>query len=139
MGKKIKASYSKTAKITPTSAETSSNTDNESPVFCFKYLDDGEHGLSSDPSAFGALLKRLKKLGEITWSEMKRSQRHGLGFEKIPNSQLKRSVPITPFITPDVDYLLVCRFSGKAPMAGLRQGRVFHLFFIDPAFTLYNH
>jgi hypothetical protein len=107
------------------------------PIFCFKYLHQGEFGVEScEVHDQAALLKRLNKLSQMSWQQINTAQRHGLGWEKICQSSVKAGIP--GHITPDVDFLAF-RFSGLAPFIGYRNLAVFHILFIDSKFNLYNH
>ena len=44
-----------------------------------------------------------------------------------------------PHITPEVEYFLVFRFFGKAPMIGHKQGETFYVLWFDPNYEVYPH
>lgn len=108
------------------------------PIFSFEHMKEGG-GYSvdccqQDDQAHLAL--RLHKLGRMTWGEIANAPRHGLGTEKI--SQKSMNVALPAVVTEDVN-LLALRFSGKKPMVGFRDGRIFHILFLDKDFTAYPH
>ncbi|RZT56963.1 hypothetical protein EV283_1020 [Sphingomonas sp. BK036] len=113
-------------------------TNMQRPIFSFEYMKEGggysvECCEQEDRSQFAL---RLHKLGRMTWAEIGNAPRHGLGTEKIARSSM--SVALPPVVTQDTN-LLAIRFSGKKPMIGFRDGRVFHVLFLDKDFTAYGH
>ena len=107
------------------------------PVFCLRYVDK-EFGIEScDNETLAALVATMKKLGSLDWNTTNVSDRHGCGYERIQFSSIRRPRP--PHLTPDVDKLIAFRFHGKAPMLGYRNDNTFHICFLDPGFTLYDH
>lgn len=73
------------------------------------------------------------------WEEIRKSQRHSFGMEKIPVKNIKPQCP--NFITPDVTHLDVFRATGgNKVFVGLQQENVFHIIFIEADFgDVYNH
>lgn len=59
-----------------------------------------------------------------------------LGAEKIARSAIR--APIPAGITEDVTFLAI-RYHGMRPILGYRDGRTFHLLFIDHSFSVYDH
>lgn len=107
------------------------------PYFCMRFLDRKQELDPCSKEDLAALFKALARLCTISWKQINLSGRHQLGFEQIPVSQLKRSLPHV--FSDDVDKVMVFRYSGKKAMAGHRRKNVFHLLFIDSDFSLYNH
>ena len=108
----------------------------ESPAFCLKYLS-GHYCLTKcEQSEQAALAATLHKLCKLTWGDIQQAHRHGAGFETIARHSIKTGIPAA--IGEDVR-LLAFRFSGKKAMVGFRTGRIFHVVFLDPKFTLYDH
>lgn len=108
------------------------------PVFCFKHLSKKYHLDYCTDSEKKCLMEQLVLLSSMTWNEIQLASKHGTGSEKIELSSLKDTqIPIS--FTDDVGHLLALRFDGKKPIVGFRNGFIFHVFFIDRDFTLYNH
>lgn len=107
------------------------------PVFCFKYLKSGFDLSRCDKDEKSALIEQLHKLSQFTWNEIRVMGRHQMGSEKIKISSIKTSLPVN--LTQDVDSLLCFRFSGMKPFLGHRRNMVFHIFFIDNKFDVYDH
>jgi len=132
MGKLKQTQASKINSIQP-----NFSTQQAHPIFCLKYLDRNYYSLSActkeEKAAFADTLDRLSQL---TWAEITKSPRHGLGYEKIARSSLR--APIPKHIEEDVIFIAF-RFYGKAPMVGYREGMIFHILWIDRDFTLYHH
>jgi hypothetical protein len=124
-------------KIAPQPIPTEGSTNGQRPIFNLEHLG-GDYCLSActteEKAAFADTIHRLSKL---TWGEIHRAPRHGLGSEIIDRASMgKRTYP--PDATEDVN-MLAFRFHGKAPMVGYRIGRVFTVLFLDRDFTLYPH
>lgn len=109
------------------------------PTFSFKYLQKCSYDSCRDTNFFIDFLERLKKLSELDWNEINKSDRHSYGWEKIKIKNIKKALP--PFITDDVEYLLAFRANGNnLPFLGLREKNIFHIIFIETNFgDIYNH
>ena len=84
-------------------------------------------------------MERLKKLSELGWEEIRKSQRHSFGMEKIPVKSIRPQCPA--FITPDVKELEVFRATGNNKVfLGIQQENIFHVIFIEANFgDVYTH
>jgi hypothetical protein len=113
------------------------STQQEHPIFCLKYLDRNYYSLRActkeEKAAFADTLDRLSQL---TWAEISKSHRHGLGYEKIARNSIRAAIP--SHVKEDVIFIAF-RFYGKAPMVGYRTDAIFHILWIDRDFTLYQH
>jgi hypothetical protein len=108
------------------------------PVFCFKYIHQDFTVQKCDNDKKVALIEQITTLSQLSWNDIQVSPRHGLGCEKLPLKSIKPKMP--NFITEEVTYLLVFRYSGKLPFAGFRNRFIFHILFIENNFgDLYNH
>lgn len=111
----------------------------EKPVFSLQYLCtdrayDVEHANIEDQAAFA---KRIAKLSQMSWNDIRQAPRHGLGSEIIAREAINVGIP--SHITEDVN-LLAFRFNGMKPMIGYRCSRgVFHVLWLDRDYTIYNH
>lgn len=112
------------------------NTDQKCPVFSFEYLQSSYCITNCNSDEKAAFAERMRLLSQLTWAEIKCAPRHGLGVEKISQGAINASIP--SHLTADV-VLIAFRFSGKAPMVGHREKRIFHVLWFDRAFTLYDH
>lgn len=83
-----------------------------------------------------AFIGKLCRLGQLTWDEIQSSGRYQMGFEWIPQGQIK--VPIPHGITEDVR-IMVFRYNGKKAMLGYRIGHVYYPFWLDTDFSAYDH
>lgn len=138
-GKGVGGHPRKTGKAKELPYKEPASTDGQSPVFCLRHLnrkfDLKESGLTLEAKA--AFADRLQTLSSLTWSEIKRSDHHKMGTEKIPVDQMKLSLPSNFEGEPD---LTVFRYFGKKPMAGIRVGATFHILAIEREFgELYDH
>ncbi len=106
------------------------------PAFCLRYLVPKYCITQCNEEQKVAFTDTLYELSRLTWIEIRSSGRHGKGAEKIEQTSIKETLP--PCITPDVT-LLAFRFWGRAPMVGFRDGRIFHIVWLDINFKLYDH
>lgn len=108
------------------------------PVFSLEKVQKGNYCLSSLDQEHKAMFSEaIFRRKSISWKEIKRIDRHGLGTEKIPKSAIR--APIPKFITEDLSHFLVFRYKGKNPMVGYRQRDIFFVLWFDHDFTLYSH
>lgn len=104
-----------------------------------------EHALSSGSFSFSELDKDHKSAfadaiysrSNCTWIDLKKSHRHGLGYEKIPLQQIKGNHP--KILSPDTENVIAFRFHSRAPMVGFRDNDTFYVIWFDPTYTLYSH
>lgn len=106
------------------------------PVFCFKHLQKDYSLEKCQRDEKIDLIERLCKLSTMTWEQIRLSDRHGLGTEKISQHSIRTGIP--NHITPDVTFYAL-RFSGKKPIVGYKSDFIFHILYIDRDFTLYDH
>ena len=122
----------------PRSEEATPDPDRLPPVFSFEHMRAG-NGYSIEccqDDQRAALALRLFKLSQITWLQIRQAPRHGLGSETINRSAIHPALPAV--VTDDVK-LIAIRYNGMRPMVGYRNGRVFHVLFIDHSMDLYPH
>ena len=108
------------------------------PLFSLERLQPGKYCLSKlekdDKAAFADSIYKRK---DISWNEIQKLDRHGLGYEKIPVKSIETPVP--RFITEDNSNLIAFRFNGMKPMIGYRLKNVFYVLWFDHDFTVYKH
>lgn len=83
-----------------------------------------------------AFASTLDRLSQLTWNQIRNAPRHGSGSEKIARGAIRAAIP--PSVKEDAS-LLALRFDGMKPMVGYKDGRVFHILWLDRDFTLYDH
>lgn len=107
-------------------------------AFSFLHMPNGKYSIDSikDNKFLALILKRLKKLSNMTWKELKLSNRHASGYETIDKKSINGNIPQS--ITDDTP-IIVFRGQGIRPIAGYRSGKTFHVLFIDRDLTLYKH
>lgn len=124
------------ATIALSSSHESSDVDKSPPVFSLRYLQNGYCLDCCQKHEKAAFADKLFRLSKMSWSEIRKSGRHGLGTEKISRSAIR--APIPPHVTQDVDFIAF-RFCAKAPMVGYKIGATFYVLWLDREFNLYNH
>ncbi len=114
-------------------------TEEDYPIFCFRYLSDASIKDCKRADFFFEFLMRLKKLSELGWKEIRQSHRHSFGLEKIPVEKIHPQLP--PCITPEVRHLHIFRATGNnLPFIGLEIQKVFRVLFIETNFgDIYEH
>lgn len=126
----------KGAHITPPAEPI--NYDARPPIFSLEKLVAGKYCLSAMEQADKALFaEAIYRRRNLTWAEIRKAGRHGLGVEKIARTSIKTAMPA--FVTADVDDFLAFRFSGLKPMVGYRVRDIFYVIWFDNDFTLYDH
>ncbi|MCK4504328.1 MAG: hypothetical protein KAW14_01825 [Candidatus Aegiribacteria sp.] len=114
------------------------NYDKCCPVFSLEKIQSGKYCLSSlNQESKAEFANAMYRRRTLTWSDLKRAQRHGLGTEKISITNIKTQIP--SFITKDADDLLALRYHGNRGMIGFRRRDIFYVLWFDKDFTLYNH
>ncbi|CAI9007967.1 hypothetical protein [Pseudomonas sp. IT-P294] len=126
----------KQSQVLKSRSEPADNPDLKPPVFSFEYLQQGYCVSDCSAEERGGVLGKIRVLSQLTWQQLRQAPRHGLGYEIIDRSSLKPAIPLV--VTEDV-HLIAFRAIGMAPMVGFRFGRIFHVLWVDRAFTLYDH
>lgn len=134
----IQPKISGAGKISPPQISSEKSSVFSKPFFSFQYLTCKDYDLDAcSREEKVALVSRLVKLSMMTWDEIHASDRHAYGVEKIPRKQLKRTVPSS--VTEETSFTVFRFTSNKQPMVGFRTENVFHILFLDPKFSLYEH
>ncbi len=105
------------------------------PAFCFRHIDRHYDIKGCTPEERAALATTFFTLGQLPWKEIFRADRHGCGFEKIDPENIRRPIPTAV----EGRNIIAFRFHGKAPMVGFKDGKVFHVVWLDRDFSLYKH
>jgi hypothetical protein len=134
--KRIKANQQKGKRITATPQLRDVAPEQQSPLFSLFHLQKGYSLSDCTKAEKAAFADTLLRLSQLTWNEMGSSPRHGLGYERIQRDAIRSSIPI--HIKEDVNFIAF-RFCGKAPMVGYRDGNIFHVLWLDRAYSLYDH
>ncbi|WKM72880.1 hypothetical protein Q2T70_03790 [Klebsiella oxytoca] len=118
------------------SKDDACDVDSNPPIFSLRYVQKDFCIDCCEKHEKAALADSLFRLSKISWSEIRKAGRHGLGTEKISRSAIK--APIPSHVTEDVEFIAF-RFCSKAPMVGYKLGAVFYVLWLDRAFKLYKH
>ena len=113
------------------------NFDNLRPIFSFRHMNFGGKNCLShcDKLSKASMIKKLLQLSQLTWSQILSSSKKSYGKENIPRKQFKVSLPRV--LTPDVQSLMVFRFSKSERMAGIRQNDIYDILVVGA--DLYEH
>jgi hypothetical protein len=112
--------------------------DNQTFTFSFEYVQKGYCFSKLEKNERVALVNSLFKRKDMSWREIRQSDRHGLGIEEISSRSLRASMPTISFINQETVFHAM-RFDGKKAMVGVRVEKVFYVLWFDRSFTLYNH
>lgn len=114
------------------------NYDSNPPIFSLEKLQPGKYCLSAlDQENRAMFADSIFRRRNLTWNEIKRADRHGLGTEKIAKGSI--NAPTPKFITEEVDSYIAFRYHGLRPMVGYRLRDIFYVLWFDSDFTLYKH
>jgi len=113
------------------------NYDEQKPTFSFKHMKyNGGHCVSRcSQQDKAAIVGKLVQLSQYTWKEIISFPREAYGYELIPTGQFTASLP--KYVTPDVDKLMVFRYSQAGRLAGSRDRDIFHILLAGD--SLYPH
>jgi hypothetical protein len=107
------------------------------PKFCLAHLVSGYNLDPLDKSAQAAFAIALQKRSSLTWGEIMRVDRHGLGYEFLSADKFKCA---PPHRFEGTEKFMVFRYCGILPMAGVRIRDTFHVLWIERQFgELYDH
>jgi len=138
MSRKKRISTPSTTQGSLIKANEPTNYDTLPPIFSLERVQSGDYCFSKlsqeDKSQFAEAIFRRKSL---MWRDIKKIDRHGLGFEKISKNSIKTGIPAS--ITEDETHLLAFRYSGRKAMVGQRVNNIFYVLWFDHNFSLYNH
>jgi hypothetical protein len=118
------------------SADVRPDYNRQKPIFCLRFIDPQYCITACDRDDKAAFADKIRRMSLMTWNELIQAPRHGMGFESIPRSAIRRPIPV--HITEDVT-LIAFRFSGLKPMVGYRADGMFHIVWFDCAYNLYAH
>lgn len=109
----------------------------DTPVFCLHFLRSGFDVQALGAQRQAAFARTLQKLAATKWKDLITAPRHGQGIEMIKAAQIKPPIPLRFQDEPKV---MVFRYDGLLPMAGVRVRDVYHVLWIEPEFNrLYDH
>ncbi len=107
------------------------------PSFSFQYLHRDYCITQCTEVERLAFVDKMRLLSQLTWSQLRQAQRHGLGYEIIRRSSIKPAIPAN--ITDDISFIAF-RFCAKKAMVGFRSIEgIFHVVWFDRDFTVYDH
>ena len=113
--------------------------DGDKPWFSFEFLIDRFHLDRCDRDRKASFAESIVRRSSVSWRQARASGRHSLGTETIPVAQTGLAGHM-PGKFEDDSKLLIMRYHGKLPMAGIRRGRVFFVLAIERDFgDLYDH
>lgn len=105
------------------------------PKFSLRLLQGSRCLTKCEPKEKVALIETMHKLSKLPWKDIRGSNRHSLGYEKINHSSLKVSIPEEA----KREKIVAFRFCGKAPMIGFRRQATFYVLWLDRCFDTYKH
>ena len=116
------------------------STEEERPVFSFRYLSMDVSVKKCDNKVFRKFVGRLRLLSEMTWKQINSSDRHSYGWELIDKDALKPKKSI-PLPLSDVEKFHVFRYdSENHPFVSVVKGNTIYPLFIEATFgDVYNH
>lgn len=136
--KKPKSKETKHFRIKNEIPQPKINYDDNPPIFSFRHMQYGGYCCLSrcDRDDKASVAKTLVELSQFPWKEIECKRRETFGYEPIPREEFKVSLPLPPFVTPEVP-LKVFRHSESGRIAGYRNNDVYHILVVGD--NLYNH
>ncbi|MFZ5959809.1 hypothetical protein ACOXVJ_20100 [Pseudomonas knackmussii] len=134
--KRLKERGPKSSSLLKERAAPAESPEQKPPLFSFEFMQPAYCVSECTADERGQVLSKMRTLSQMTWQQIKQAPRHGLGFEIIGRDSFKAAIPT--FLTPEIN-LISFRAIGMAPMVGYRDGRIFHILWIDRDFTVYDH
>lgn len=122
--------------VKDTGVESEVSDDLLPPIFSLEKVEDDDCITKCEKDDRAAFAVAFRKLSQFSWQELRTKDRHGLGYEIINRTSLRRSIP--PSITEDVKFIAF-RFSGMKSMVGYRDKRIFYIIWFDDSFDVYDH
>jgi hypothetical protein len=83
-----------------------------------------------------ALVDKLDRLSQMTWSDIQNAHHKGMGMERIPKGEICAGIPAR---MDHVEKFHVFRFHGNCRMVGHRNGHTLHVIWFDRNYSLYDH
>ena len=132
-------------KIEFTAPSIPADTTAERPWFSFRHICQKEFAAKRcSYEKLKAYSDKLRQLSELEWKVIESSPRETNGYELIPLSQIKGTIP-EKFSKHDA--MVVFRFGGcgnvasktSGRIAGVREKERFYVLFVDSSFSLYDH
>ena len=112
------------------------NYDLQNSKFSLKFLRKG-FDLSGFPEEKAAFFDTIKKLSELTWVQIYKTPKHGLGCEKIDRKSITGDS--IPDVVDEDTTIIAFRYNGKKAMVGFREKDTFFILWFDREYKLYNH
>lgn len=106
------------------------------PVLSLRHLRNG-YGVEelSDQQRSEFLIKWAKR-SQYTWAQLVTHPKHGLGFEFMPEKQIKKNAPENLA----QDKYMVVRHQGNQPVVGFKAGDIFYALWIEATYgDIYDH
>jgi hypothetical protein len=107
------------------------------PAFCFQHQRNGYQIGNCCDEAKVALADAIHRRSNLTWQQIETADHHKLGTEKIPQVRLHFDVP-SSFPEEAKVTVLRCQY-GVMRLIGFREGRTFHVVWVDEKGAGYDH
>lgn len=113
-----------------------SSCEQQTPHFCLSCVQDGYSIDICTTEQRASYAKKLARWASMTWLDLRKADRHGLGYEKITQIKVPR-----PTHVPEDATFIAFRFHDHLPVIGYRIDRIFHAVWFDknPKGKIYLH
>ncbi len=113
--------------------------DDYKPIFSFCHMKYGKEYCVSRCTikSKSSLVSTILQLSQLKWKKILSSPKETFGKENIPLKQFKATFNNYAVISPDVNVLMVFRFSKSERMAGIRLKNVYEILAVGK--DLYEH
>jgi hypothetical protein len=133
--KKIIAIQPQKGAIIQPRIETEKNWDQYEPIFSLHNIHGNFCISSCSDNEKVQFADWLYKLTRLTWNQIKSQNRHKGGYEQIRKTSLKAPLH-AEYQEKKIIFFHAMNF---APIGGFREGRIFHIIWVDPKFKAYKH
>lgn len=108
------------------------------PVFCFQFQRQGWTIGNCNDGSKVKLADAIHVRSRMTWLQIENASHKGFGSEKIPLAKIRPDIPDS--FPKEIDKALILRCgSGLMRLAGFRSQRIFHIVWVDPDGSPYDH
>lgn len=111
------------------------DTNDRHPAFCFRQTQYGFRWSDCDDQDRNGFCGRIETLSQMNWQTMYNTVKN-TAIEKIPQEAFLKQLPPK---TPGDRVFYSARGNGKARIIGYREGKVFHVVWLDRKGEMYDH
>lgn len=106
------------------------------PLLSLRHVQPGHAIEGLDDRQCAQFLRKWAKRSQFKWEDLRKHERHGLGWEMLPSNQVRPKIPERL----DRAKYMVFRHEGNLPMIGFRAGDAFYVLWVEANYgDVYEH